>query len=177
MVKAALGSLVFVIVVGFLAPRESRAQYFPPQRPVQVVNLEGPRFGVTMLSDSVREKLKRDVDTEVGSVITQFGWQKEKQFLANSNGLSGVTELVLLVGGLEQGVFLPSANWLVGMRTATGFEFAVGPNVTAAGVALAAATGVTVRAGDLNIPLNFAAVRSKSGLRVSLLAGFNMRRP
>ena len=38
------------------------------------------------------------------------------------------------------------------------------------------AGGITVRTGNLNIPLNIAAVPSKNGLRVSMLAGFNTRR-
>jgi hypothetical protein len=48
--------------------------------------------------------------------------------------------------------------------------------VTAAGVALAVAAGVTFRAGALNIPMNVAVVPSKSGVRMSMLSGFNFRR-
>jgi hypothetical protein len=48
--------------------------------------------------------------------------------------------------------------------------------VTPAGVALAAAAGVTFRSGALNVPVNLAIVPSKSGVRVSVLTGFNMRR-
>jgi hypothetical protein len=35
---------------------------------------------------------------------------------------------------------------------------------------------MTFRAGALNVPVNLAVVPSKSGVRVSLLAGFNTRR-
>ena len=38
------------------------------------------------------------------------------------------------------------------------------------------AAGVTFRAGVLNIPMNFAVVPSKEGMRVSLLTGFTLRR-
>lgn len=165
--------LAFMVILVF-ASTDASAQ--DTQRPAETFNLSGPRVGVTFLSDGVREQLNDEFDVQVGSVISQFGWQKEKRFLSSPNGLTGVTEFVLLVGGMEQGVFLPSFNWLVGMRTAKGVEFAVGPNVTAAGFAMAAAAGVTFQAGNLNIPVNLAAVPSKSGLRVSLLAGFNTRR-
>ena len=158
------------------------------------VSLSGPRFGVTYLNASIVDKLK-DNDIDVGSFVTQFGWQFEKQFRTSESGPTLVTEWVLLVGGTEQGVFLPSASWLVGMRTRKGLEFAVGPNVTAVGAALAASAGITFRVGDVNVPVNLAVVPSKvswttysgppsfratettrSGVRVSLLFGFNTRR-
>jgi len=168
--------LVFVVVVGAGIAREAGAQVLPAQTPPETMSLSGPRVGATFLSDGVRSKLNSETNAEVGSVISQFGWQKEKRFLSSPTGLTGVTEFVLLVGGMDQGVFLPSFSWLVGMRTVKGIEFAVGPNVTAAGLALAGAAGVTFRTGNLNIPVNLALVPSKSGLRVSLLAGFNSRR-
>ncbi len=169
----ALNFVVILLVV--VASREARAQE-PPQRPAETISLAGPRFGVTFLSSSMRDTLLNDYGTDIGPVISQFGWQKEKRFLSSDNGLTGVTEWVLLFGGMEQGVVLPSFSWLVGLRTIRGIEFAVGPNLNAAGVAMAFAGGVTLRAGNLNIPLNLAAVPSKSGVRVSMLAGFNTRR-
>jgi hypothetical protein len=87
-----------------------------------------------------------------------------------------LNEWVLLAGGLDQGVLLPSLNWLVGLRTRDGAEFGIGPNITPVGVALAIAAGVTFRAGVLNIPMNFAVVPSKAGLRVSMLTGFTLRK-
>jgi hypothetical protein len=87
-----------------------------------------------------------------------------------------VNEWVVLAGGLDQGVVLPSLSWLVGIRTPEGVEFGAGPNFTPLGVGLVAAFGVTVRTGALNVPLNFALAPSRSGLRVSVLTGFNMRR-
>jgi len=38
------------------------------------------------------------------------------------------------------------------------------------------AAGVTFRAGVLNIPMTFAVVPSKDGMRVSLLSGFTLRK-
>jgi hypothetical protein len=145
-----------------------------PPPPVKTVSLSGPRFGVTALSEGVVEKLhERSID--VGSSITQFGWQFEKQFYTNSGGLAAVNEWVMLLGGLEQGVALPSLTWMVGLRSAGGAEFGIGPNITPAGVALALAGGITFRAGALNVPVTFAVVPSKAGTRVSMLTGFNLR--
>jgi hypothetical protein len=149
-----------------------------PLEPLEIMKLSGPRMGMTFLSPGVVRKLRYDIDGEfsgVGPVVSQFGWQWEKRFLSGQNGLTAVTEWAFLMGGLEQGVAIPSLSWLVGVRTLKGVEFAVGPNFTPAGAALAVAGGVTLRAGNLNFPLNLAVVPSKSGMRVSLLAGFNAR--
>ncbi len=147
----------------------------PPPNFTKTVNLSGPRFGMTALSTGVVDELKKR-DIEVGSNISQFGWQFEKQFYTRNSGVAAVNEWVFLLGGLDQGVALPSVSWLVGLRTREGAEFGIGPNITPAGVALALAGGVTFRAGNLNVPMNVAVVPSKAGTRISLLTGFNMRR-
>lgn len=164
-----LGALVVTLV-----PMMAAAQPVIPN-PSHEVDLAGPRFGVTMLSEGVMAKL-REKDIHVGSTISQFGWQLEKQFYGNGDGLSVVNEWVGLVGGLDQGVVIPSLSWLVGVRTKEGAEFGIGPNVTPAGVALAISAGVTFRSGIVNVPLNFAVVPTKAGTRVSMLTGFTLRR-
>ena len=65
---------------------------------------------------------------------------------------------------------------MVGVRTRDGAEFGIGPNITPAGTALVFATGMTFRAGALNVPVNVAVVPSKAGTRVSVLSGFSLRR-
>jgi len=52
----------------------------------------------------------------------------------------------------------------------------VGPNITPVGVALALAAGVTFRVGVLNVSINLAVVPSRSGMRISVLSGFSVRR-
>jgi hypothetical protein len=124
----------------------------------------------------VVDQLKQH-DILVKNTISQFGWQFERQFYAKGDdGPRVLNEWVVLVGGLDQGVVLPSVNWLVGVRTHEGAEFGIGPNVTPAGVALAVAAGVTFRAGVVNVPMTFAVVPSKYGMRVSMLTGFTLRR-
>jgi hypothetical protein len=139
------------------------------------VNLSGPRIGFTVLSNGVVDKLKEE-EIDVRPMITQFGWQFEKRFYGGKDGLSAITEVVVLAGGLEQSVLLPSLNWLVGLRTKDGFEFGVGPNVTPVGTAMVYAAGVTIRSAALNFPVNVAVAPTRSGVRVSLLTGITMRR-
>jgi len=136
--------------------------------------LSGPRVGLTVITGSNADRVRDELGIQ--PVITQFGWQFETQlFRSSEGGVMAVTEWVPLAGGMEQGQFIPSLSWLVGLRTATGAEIAVGPNASLAGVGLAVAAGVTFSAGEINIPLNFAMVPSSGGLRVSVLTGFNMR--
>ncbi len=140
------------------------------------INLAGPRFGLTMLNDQMIAKLReRDIEL-THSAISQFGWQFEHAFYSKQDGPTVLNEWVALVGGLDQGVAIPSLSWLVGVRTKDGAEFGIGPNITPGGVALALAAGVTFRAGVINVPMNFAIVPSKLGTRVSVLTGFVLRR-
>lgn len=155
------------------------AQAGPPSKEavaVEPISLSGPRFGVTLLSSGIQEKVFEYTDSRVAPVITQFGWQWEKRFFTLEAGPTGVSELVLLVGGLEQGAFLPSLTWVVGIRSDGGAELGVGPNVTPAGAGLAVAGGFTIQSGPIFFPINLAVVPSRSGTRVSILTGFNMRR-
>jgi hypothetical protein len=148
------------------------SQTLPPV--AHTANLSGPRFGLTLLSDGIVNKLA-ERDIAVRPYISQFGWQFEKQFFTKDSGVTMVTEWVALIGGLEQSVALPSLSWMVGVRTRDGAEFGIGPNITPAGTALVFATGMTFRTGALNVPVNVAVVPSKSGTRVSVLTGFSLR--
>ena len=166
--------LLFVSVALPVAAQTAVDVTDPPPR-LKTVGLAGPRFGITALSDGVVAKLhERSID--VRSNITQFGWQFEKQFYSRNSGPAVVNEWVFLLGGLEQGYTLPSLSWMVGVRSRSGAEFGLGPNITPAGVALALAGGVTFRSGGLNVPVTFAIVPSRAGTRVSMLTGFSLRR-
>jgi len=168
-------AIVAVMCVAVSAGGASAQSVIQPPPFTKRVNLSGPRFGLTALSTGVVDELaRRNID--VGPNISQFGWQFEKQFYTRESGVAAVNEWVVLLGGLDQGVALPSVSWLVGLRTREGAEFGIGPNITPAGVALAVAGGVTFRSGNLNVPMNVAVVPSKAGTRISVLTGFNMRR-
>ena len=167
---AANGALLTLVLCGTALSQTTTN--LPPI--AKTADLSGPRFGLTLLSDGVVQKLE-ERDISVGPQVSQFGWQFEKQFYTKDSGVTMVTEWVALVGGLEQSVVLPSLSWMVGVRTRDGAEFGIGPNVTPAGTALVLATGMTFRTGALNIPVNIAVVPSKAGTRVTLLSGFSLR--
>lgn len=137
-------------------------------------SLSGPRLGFTYITGKTAEVLNEKYNAS--PVITQFGWQVEWRFFTVNKGPTGVVEFVPLLGGLEQGLFLPSISTPIGLRTYSGFEFGVGPNVSVSGFSIAFAVGYTFRTGELNWPVNISLVPSKEGFRYSLLFGFNMTR-
>jgi len=174
----ALGSAVVTLCIstpaqGQVSTQSPVTRSLPPMS--ATADLSGPRFGLTLLSQGVVDALEERSLT-VRPYISQFGWQFERQFFARESGVTMVTEWVALVGGLEQGVALPSLSWLVGVRTRDGAEFGIGPNITPAGTALVFATGMTFRTGAMNVPVNVAVVPSKRGTRVSVVTGFSLRR-
>jgi hypothetical protein len=164
--------VILLATPAFMTAQEDSSFNEPPT--VVPLKLSGPRFGVTYLSPGIQDKVLEVTDESVAPFITQFGWQWEQRMYGDG-GFTAVSEWVLLVGGLEQSLFLPSVSWLIGIRSAGGTEFGIGPNVTAAGAALAFAGGATIQSGPLFFPVNVAVVPSRSGLRLSLLGGFNMR--
>lgn len=161
----------------FLLPAAVTAQATADTTPYvnrEPVSLSGPRFGVTFMSAALSDTLESRYGAH--SPVTQFGWQFETRIFRVDDGLSGVTEFVILVGGLEQSIAIPTATWLVGLRTAGGLEFGVGPSASPAGVGLALAAGINYRRNGVNFPLNVAMVSGKDGQRYSILGGFTLRR-
>ena len=144
--------------------------------------LDGPRVGVTILDPGTVETINEEFPSEDGQerigsgspVITQFGWQFETRLFQTESGLTGVTEIVGLVGGLDRNLLLPSGTFLVGLRTVSGMEVGVGPNLSLAGTGYAVAVGMNTPIGEVNVPVNVAAVFGQGGPRISLLAGFTL---
>ena len=139
------------------------------------VKLGGPRIGVSVVDKGIKQRVDDVFGRNTVPVYSQFGWQFETRFFTLPDGFSGVFEVVPLVGGFEQGLFLPSISTLVGVRTGNGFEFGAGPNLSLSGMALVVAAGLTFQSKYVNFPVNFAVVPSAHGMRYSLLLGFNMR--
>jgi len=147
-----------------------------PRGVTDTVDMTGPRFGVTMLNQESVDALLEKKNISIQPMISQLGWQFERRLYTNGDGVTMLTEWIPLLSGLDQGVALPSLNWMTGLRTAGGSEFGIGPNITPLGVGLVVAAGVTMKTGALHVPFNVAVATSKSGVRVSFMTGFNVRR-
>jgi hypothetical protein len=167
--------LLFVLLAALLVASPAWSQS-RPRGVTDTVDMSGPRFGLTMLNQKSVDTLFEKKGITVQPMISQFGWQFERRLYTNGDGVTMLMEWVPLVSGLDQGLALPSLNWMTGLRTAGGSEFGIGPNITPLGVGLVAAAGVTMRTGALHVPFNVAVATSKSGARLSVMTGFNVRR-
>ena len=158
---------------------------------------EGPRIGATYVDyGTVRDYLNSE---NKSPVITQFGWQFETRLFTADDGTSALLEFIPLVGGFDQGLFLPSISILTGIRNATdakmSIEFAIGPNFSitrnwenkvAPSVGLVIAVGTNIKKSNINFPINLVFVPSvgekhdgkdyETGWKLSLIFGFNSRK-
>lgn len=152
-------------------------QVTPPQSDQPVVTpvkLAGPWVGFTYIAPgALADQLESDF--QASPFITQFGRQFETKYFSLPDGTAVLVEGVVLVGGLEQELFLPSASVLIGIRSPKEFEFGFGPNVSLTGPSFVFALGAIVQSGYVNFPINMVLAPSRDGFRWSLLFGFNAR--
>ena len=174
--RSRVPGVLFLAVCALLASSTSAWSQSRPRGITDTVDMTGPRFGLTVLNQESVDTLLREKNISVRPLISQFGWQFEHRLYSNGDGVTMLTEWIPLLSGLDQGVALPSLNWLVGLRTESGTEFGLGPNITPLGVGLVLAGGVTMKTGALHVPLNFAVATSKTGARLSVMTGFNIRK-
>ena len=145
------------------------------------LSLGGPRFGASYVSGAGFNKLKDAIKLakpdagDIDPVMTQFGWQIEYRMFRTSSGVTALTELIPLVGGMDQGLAIPTCTWLVGMRSRKGWEVGFGPNVGLDGVSMMAGVGYTADLGGINVPLNVGVGRGASQTNsLSFSVGFNL---
>ena len=158
-------NIIFILSLIFVGNVFSQIQYSNSNDISNnfIKNLSGPRVGFTIITDG---ELKENLISEFGltsSIISQFGYQFEKQIMGDEN-VAGLVEGIIFLGGLEYGLFLPSLSGMFGARFSSGYEFAVGPNLSLGGAGLVIGIGKTIQAGNLNIPINLAWVPSTSRL-------------
>jgi len=141
----------------------------------QIQSLAGPRIGTVFITASpvssfLNGKLTLEDMGELpgnydeikkGNLTTLYGWQWESRF-ADAGNVTGIVEWVALVAGMEKGKFLPSVSSLVGARTESGLEFAIGPNLSLGGIAMVFGVGYNFKSGNLNMPVNFAFVPGRT---------------
>ena len=143
----------------------------------QIESLAGPRIGAVYISaspassflngthtleDLVDEFPEDYNDIAKGTLTSLYGWQWESRF-ADGGDVTGVVEWIVLVAGMEKGKFLPSVSSMVGARTYSGLEFAVGPNLSMSGISMVFGMGYNFKSGDLNLPVNIGFVPGRVG--------------
>jgi hypothetical protein len=97
------------------------------------MNNSGPRIGLGYVFGENADYLTRsEADGGKGAVplIFNLGYQLEAQYVGSEN-FSGLFEFIFNVGGLEQGMFIPSLAVLNGARFGkNSWEIAIGPSLS-----------------------------------------------
>jgi hypothetical protein len=143
-------------------------------------NLGGPRLGITVITGD--NELSRHLDEKhIGRQISQFGWHFEYQIIPTGGGPQFVVQFTPLIGGVEYGKVIPGATLAMGIRFPNGYEFGLGPNVTAgtgdvSPTALVVGVGKTFNYGGVSIPLNLVYATNPDGNRVSFIIGYAIAR-
>jgi hypothetical protein len=100
-------------------------------------------------------------------LLTQFGVSIEQHIRLGTTNAKVAFQEVILVGGLEQNLAMPSGSLLPGFRAGFGLEIGIGPffymTVPAGGdvaivTTIVAAIGYTVSFSNVNIPIDVAIV-------------------
>ena len=138
----------------------------------QIEKLAGPRLGFTFISpgpiaDFLHEGFDFDGELEqYGSTgpafTTLYGWQWESRFADGGGEIVGIVEWIVLVGGMEKGMFLPSASSIIGARMDNGLEFGVGPNLSLSGIGMVFGVGYNFKSGNLNLPVNISVIPGRA---------------
>jgi len=129
----------------------------------------GPRVGLTYISSGTGADYLASIGKQ--PLVTQFGWQFEGRLFTVDGNTQGMIEFVPMVGGMEQGLFIPSASLLLGVRFGEkrSYEFGIGPNFsivkdykreTAGAMGVVLAFGTSFKSGNINFPVNIAFVPS-----------------
>lgn len=104
----------------------------PPKTPTVKLSNSGPRMGLAYVGGDLNDVLTRSESEggyEAQPVLSQFGYQFEKVYLSSGN-FQALAEGLVLMTGLEQGLFNPSFAFMNGFRNSkTGIEVAFGPSI------------------------------------------------
>jgi hypothetical protein len=149
----------------------------------------GPRLGISAVVQEPRDfndemqSLLGDSSRKYFPVYSEMGIQAQQLFPLGETGSYLTFQQTLLLGGLDQGMPLPSAYMTLGYRMAFGLEFGLGPYVTVAspGGSPGFAFSVVYVVGwtfimpgfQLPITLTFVPLPSYVNPHISVLAGLS----
>jgi hypothetical protein len=100
---------------------------------VNRLRLNGPRIGLAALFGSAAERIQAPI-SEGGfngyPLLTFIGYQQEYYYL-NQGKFQALVEFIPMISGLDQGLFNPGLNVLLGFRNnSNGLEFGLGPQIS-----------------------------------------------
>jgi hypothetical protein len=151
--------------------------------------LFGPRLGLTAVivqpsefNDEMQAEFPSS-DKTYYPFFTQMGIEAQQLVPIGETSHSFAVHEVFLLGGLDQGMAIPSANLVLGFHSSWGVELGLGPFITVLApggrVRLAAGVvyilGYTLPLKGFSLPITFTMVPipSYSNPRLSLITGIN----
>ncbi|CAG5079785.1 hypothetical protein [Parvicella tangerina] len=103
----------------------------PIEAPNKNITNNGPRVGVAFIGGDMGDRLSAPEDEggwDAIPVVSQFGFQLEKEYLSAGN-FHALLEGLVVISGPEQQLFNPKLVIMNGFRSSsTGLEFAFGPS-------------------------------------------------
>lgn len=103
----------------------------PIEAPNKKITNNGPRVGVAFIGGEMGQRLSAPEDEggwDAIPVVSQFGYQLEKEYLSAGN-FHALLEGLVMISGPEQQLFNPKLVLMNGFRSSkTGLEFAFGPS-------------------------------------------------
>ena len=151
--------------------------------------LLGPVVGMTYVVDAqgtLDAKLQEmypNPDRSYTPFFTQFGVNLEQRLRLGTTRSYFAFQEVFAVGGMDQGIFLPSVSFFLGFRSHRGLQFGLGPNLVVrwAQSEPELATSVTYAVGwsfpfygaFVPVSLAFSATSEDGNPRIGLISGFN----
>jgi len=103
----------------------------PPETPKTDITNNGPRVGVALVLGEMASRMQAPVSEggwDAAPVVSQFGYQIEKEYLS-AGDFHALIEFLFMLSGPEQQLFNPKMVIMNGFRSGkTGLEFAFGPS-------------------------------------------------
>jgi len=184
-IRASLAFLLFLVLAALPASTQE------PEKTKRLEIVYGPRVGVTWVATS-RQDFDAAIqgvfpaDREYFPIFTQFGFSLEQRIRLGTTQSHFAFQEVLILGGLDQNIIMPSLSVMIGFRSRIGLEFGLGPNVSlkrspeGPGVDLSVAysLGWTFSFEDVFVPVDIAVIPTPSDgkARITLLTGFNFKK-
>ena len=178
-------ALLFVLFLSVLTPASGQSGEEMPKFQM----LLGPVVGMTYVVDAqgtLDAKLQEmypNPDRSYTPFFTQFGVNLEQRLRLGTTRSYFAFQEVFAVGGMDQGIFLPSVSFFLGFRSHRGLQFGLGPNLVVrwAQSEPELATSVTYAVGwsfpfygaFVPVSLAFSATSEDGNPRIGLISGFN----
>ena len=174
--KKSMLTMITVCALSLIAVAQGDLGQESMMRQAKSIKLAGPRAGLTYIGGEMGKYMR---DNDIFPYISQVGWQFETRYFETTDGLQGLIETVILLGGFETDQPVLSLSLLVGFRTRDGFEAGVGPSLSTAGEGTRSfvfAVGHTYKNDNVYIPINFAIDPSAGAVKYTFLVGFILRK-